>query len=256
MNILIIEDEDLTADRLEELVQQYDSSINILAKLPSVRETVQWIKENRATNRPQPDLILMDIHLEDDLCFRIFEQVDLQVPIIFTTAFDEYMIRAFKVNSIDYLLKPVSYDSLVAALQKYQSMKRQFTQTDLESLKEAMGLQKTDYKTRFLINVGTRLRTIETTDVAYFYSEEKITLLVTKDNQRLPIDYSLDKLTPILNPADFFRANRQFLLSLSAIKNIHTYSNSKLKLELQPDPKTEVFISKEKVSGFKEWLDV
>jgi len=255
MNLLIIEDEDLTADRLEELVLQYDPSINILAKLPSVRETVQWLKETRSSGRPQPDLILMDIHLEDDLCFRIFEQVDLPVPIIFTTAFDEYMIKAFKVNSIDYLLKPVNYDSLAAALQKYQSMKRQFSQADLESLREAMGIRKVEYKTRFLINVGTRLRTIETADVAYFYSEEKITFLVTKDNQRLPIDYSLDKLTPILNPTDFFRANRQFLLSLPAIKNIHTYSNSKLKLELQPDPKTEVFISKEKVSSFKDWLD-
>jgi len=255
MNVLIIEDEDFTADRLEELVQQYDASITILAKLPSVRDTVQWLRENLSTSRPQPDLIFMDIHLEDDLCFRIFEQVHLPVPVIFTTAFDEYMIKAFRVNSIDYLLKPVNYESLVAAMQKYQSLKRQFSQTDLDTLKEAMGIRRTDYKTRFLINVGTRLRTIETVDIGYFYSEEKITFLVTKDNQRLPIDYSLDKLAPMLNPADFFRANRQFLLSLPAIKNIHTYSNSKLKLELVPDPKTEVFISKEKVSAFKDWLD-
>ncbi|WP_338871852.1 LytTR family DNA-binding domain-containing protein [Spirosoma sp. SC4-14] len=255
MNVLIIEDEDFTADRLEELVHQYDASITILAKLPSVRDTVQWLRENLSTNRPQPDLIFMDIHLEDDLCFRIFEQVHLPVPVIFTTAFDEYMIKAFRVNSIDYLLKPVNYESLVAAMQKYQSLKRQFSQTDLDTLKEAMGIRRADYKTRFLINVGTRLRTIETIDIAYFYSEEKITFLVTKDNQRLPIDYSLDKLAPMLNPVDFFRANRQFLLSLPAIKNIHTYSNSKLKLELTPDPKTEVFISKEKVSSFKDWLD-
>ncbi|MFC5410210.1 LytR/AlgR family response regulator transcription factor [Larkinella bovis] len=250
MNVLIIEDEELTAERMESLLQQYDASIRVMSMLPSVKEAVQWLQTH-----PQPDLIFMDIHLEDDLCFRIFEQVHLPVPVIFTTAFDEYMIKAFRVNSIDYLLKPVSYDSLSAALQKYHAMKRQFSQTDLETLRQAIGLPKTEYKTRFLISVGSRLRTIETADVAYFYSEEKITFLVTKDNQRLPIDYSLDKLSPLLNPDDFFRANRQFLLSLPAIKNIHTYSNSKLKLELQPDPRTEVFISKDKVPLFKDWLD-
>ena len=251
MTILIIEDEEATARKLKRMLAEVAPTATVVGLLGSVEESVAWLKA-----QPAPDLILLDIELADGQSFEIFNQVTVQSPVIFATAYDEYAMKAFRVNSIDYLLKPVSYDSLVAALQKYQSMKRQFTQTDLESLKEAMGLQKTEYKTRFLINVGTRLRTIETTDVAYFYSEEKITFLITKDNQRLPIDYSLDKLTPILNPADFFRANRQFLLSLSAIKNIHTYSNSKLKLELQPDPKTEVFISKEKVSGFKEWLDV
>jgi len=250
MNVLIIEDEDLTAERLESLLLKYDPSIRVAAMLPSVRESVQWLNSH-----PHPDLIFLDIHLEDDLCFRIFEQVNLSVPIIFTTAFDEYMIKAFRVNSIDYLLKPVSFEALSAAMQKYHSMKRQFSPTDLEALREVMGQPRQAYKNRFLITVGTRLRTIETAEIAYFFSEEKITFLVTKDNQRLPIDFSLDKLTVLLDPTQFFRANRQFLLSLPAIRNIHTYSNSKLKLELQPDPRQEVFISKDKVSTFKEWLD-
>lgn len=255
MNVLIIEDEDLTAERLQSLLAQYDPGINIVAVLPSVTESVQWLQTHTEADPDWPDLIFMDIHLEDDSCFRIFERVPLSVPVIFTTAFDEYMIKAFKVNSVDYLLKPVGFAELSAALHKYHSLKRQFARPNLSVLQQALGLTQPTYKTRFLITIGTRLRTIDTADVAYFYSEEKITFLVTKDNQQLPIDFSLDRLMPQLNPADFFRANRQFILSLGSIKQIHTYSNSKLKLDVQPAPKTEVFISKEKVGQFKDWLD-
>ncbi|GAB3166201.1 LytR/AlgR family response regulator transcription factor [Telluribacter humicola] len=251
MNVLIIEDEDLTAERLESLLLRYDSGIQVLDKIPSVREAIEFL-QNRAQ---ELDLVFMDIHLEDDLCFRIFDQINLQVPIIFTTAFDEYMIRAFRVNSIDYLLKPVSLEGLTAAIDKFKSMKRQFSKADLDTLLMAIGQNKPEYKTRFMVTVGTRIRTIEVAEVAYFFSEEKVTFMVTQDGQRLPIDYSLDKLTTMLNPDDFFRANRQFLVSLSCIKNIHTYSQSKLKLELAPAPKPEVFIGKEKITPFKSWLD-
>ncbi|WP_247235437.1 LytTR family DNA-binding domain-containing protein [Telluribacter sp. SYSU D00476] len=251
MNVLIIEDEDLTAERLESLLLRYDPTIQVLDKIPSVREAVKFLQGHMS----ELDLVFMDIHLEDDLCFRIFDQINLQVPIIFTTAFDEYMIRAFKVNSIDYLLKPVSLENLSAAIDKFKSMKRQFSRTDLDTLLQAIGQNKPEYKTRFMVTVGTRIRTIDVAEVAYFFSEEKVTFMVTKDNQRLPIDYSLDKLTTMLNPDEFFRANRQFLASLSSIKNIHTYSQSKLKLELAPAPKAEVFIGKEKITPFKDWLD-
>lgn len=251
MKVLIIEDEDLTAERLESLLLRYDSGIEILDKIPSVKEAVRWFQKHSST----VDLVFMDIHLEDDLCFRIFEQINLQVPIIFTTAFDEYMIKAFKVNSIDYLLKPVNAEGLAAAIEKFKAMKRQFSRTDLDTLLEAIGQNKPEYKTRFMVTVGTRIKTIEMADIAYFFSEEKITFMVTKDNQRLPIDYSLDKLSTMINPEEYFRANRQFLISLPSIKNIHTYSQSKLKLELDPHPKTEVFIGKEKITPFKDWLD-
>lgn len=251
MKVLIIEDEDLTAERLESLLLRYDSTIEILDKIPSVKEAVRWFQKHSQA----VDLVFMDIHLEDDLCFRIFEQVNLQVPIIFTTAFDEYMIKAFKVNSIDYLLKPVNAEGLAAAIEKFKAMKRQFSRTDLDTLLEAIGQNKPEYKTRFMVTVGTRIKTIDVADIAYFFSEEKITFMVTKDNQRLPIDYSLDKLSTMINPEEYFRANRQFLISLPSIKNIHTYSQSKLKLELEPHPKTEVFIGKEKITPFKDWLD-
>ncbi|GAA4413673.1 LytTR family DNA-binding domain-containing protein [Nibrella viscosa] len=249
MNVLIIEDENLTAKRLESLIKRYDASIQVLEQISSVSEAVQWLKTHTA-----PDLIFMDIHLEDDLAFRIFEQVSLTTPVIFTTAFDEYMIKAFKVNSIDYLLKPVNFDELSAAINKFKSLKSQYNQVDMDTLLTLLGKKEQEYKTRFMITVGTRIRTVDAADIAYFFSEEKITFLVTKDNQRLPIDFSLDKLTTMMNPDDFFRVNRQFLVRLPAIKNIHTYSKGKLKLDLQPVSSEEVFVSMDKVTDFKEWL--
>lgn len=201
MRTIIIEDENLTAERLEDMLAKFDSNIRVLAKLPSVVETVDWLRRN-----DMPDLVFMDIHLEDDLCFRIFELVSLTAPVIFTTAYDEYMVKAFKVNSIDYLLKPVNYIELVAALQKYKTLKSQFPQTSFENLLQLINQREPEYKTRFMISVGTKIRSIETDDVAYFYSDEKITFLVTREGQNLPIDFSLDKLSTQLNPTHFFVA--------------------------------------------------
>ncbi len=262
MNVVIIEDENLTAKRLEGMLHKYDSTINVLARIPSVADAVAWFGQ---MERPAVELVFMDIHLEDDLGFRIFEQANLTTPVIFTTAYDEYMIQAFKVNSIDYLLKPVNYDELVAAIEKFRALKKQFGQTtpagpiqagpDLETLLNLIGKPKpTNYKERFMITVGTKIRSIETADVAYFYLEEKIVFLVTKDGLNLPIDYSLDKLTQLLNPRQFFRISRQFLLSLPAIQTIHTYSAGKLKLDLRPLPRQEVFVSGDRMTEFKEWL--
>ncbi|GAB3016702.1 LytR/AlgR family response regulator transcription factor [Spirosoma pulveris] len=257
MNVTIIEDENLTAKRLESLLHKYDPTIKVLARIPSVAEAVAWFDES-----PAPvDLVFMDIHLEDDLGFRIFEQTQLTTPVIFTTAYDEYMIQAFKVNSIDYLLKPINYDELVAAIEKYKSLKKQFGQTastsaqDIETLLNLIGKSKqTDYKERFMITVGTKIRSIETGDIAYFYLEEKVVFLVTKDGLTLPVDYSLDKLTQILNPRQFFRISRQFLVSLPAIQTIHTFSAGKLKLDLIPKSRQEVFVSGDRMTEFKEWL--
>lgn len=252
MKVLIIEDENLTARRLESLLLKYDPSIEVLARIPSVAKAVQWFREN-----PSPDLVFMDIHLDDDLGFRIFEQVQLMVPIIFTTAYDEYMIQAFKVNSIDYLLKPVNYEELVAALHKYQLLKKQAQAAtpDLTTLLNLLGKPKeTDYKDRFMVTVGTKIRSIETSEIAYFFLEEKVAFLVTQDGLHLPVDYSLDKLTQILNPRQFFRISRQYLVSLPAIETIHTYSSSKLKLDLKPKARHEVFVSGDRITDFKEWL--
>lgn len=257
MNVTIIEDENLTAKRLESLLHKYDPTITVLARIPSVAEAVAWFDETRSP----VDLVFMDIHLEDDLGFRIFEQTQLSTPVIFTTAYDEYMIQAFKVNSIDYLLKPINYDELVAAIEKYKALKKQFGQAtsnsaqDIETLLSLIGKSKqTDYKERFMITVGTKIRSIETGDIAYFYLEEKVVFLVTKDGLTLPVDYSLDKLTQVLNPRQFFRISRQFLVSLPAIQTIHTFSAGKLKLDLQPKSRQEVFVSGDRMTEFKEWL--
>ncbi|MBD2755583.1 LytR/AlgR family response regulator transcription factor [Spirosoma validum] len=261
MNVVIIEDENLTGKRLESMLNKYDPAINVLARIPSVAEAVAWFSEYDRTMPSSPiDLVFMDIHLEDDLGFRIFEQAQLTTPVIFTTAYDEYMIQAFKVNSIDYLLKPINYDELVAAIEKFKALKKQFGQTppaapDLETLLNLIGRSKqTDYKERFMITVGTKIRSIETGEIAYFYLEEKVVFLVTKDGLTLPVDYSLDKLTQLLNPRQFFRISRQFLVSLPAIQTIHAFSAGKLKLDLVPKSRQEVFVSGDRMTEFKEWL--
>lgn len=249
MNTIIIEDENLTAQRLEGLLKKYDPSIKVLATLPSVEETVQWLQRHDT-----PDLVFMDIHLEDDLCFKIFELAPLPSPVIFTTAYDEYMIKAFKVNSIDYLLKPVNPEELAAALEKFKALKSQFSKHDLDTLLQYIGQRAPEYKTRFMITVGNKIRSIETADIAYFYSDEKITFMVTREGQHLPIDFSLDKLVTLLDPKQFFRANRQFLVGFEAIENVFTHFKGKLKLELAPKNKHEVFVSGDRMTDFKEWL--
>ena len=249
MKTIIIEDENLTAKRLESLLHKWDSTIQVEAILPSVDEAVKWFGSNA-----EPDLIVMDIHREDDLAFKIFEQVRIAAPVIFTTAYDEYMIQAFKVNSIDYLLKPVNYDELVQAIEKFKRLKNQFAQPNLETLLKSLGHKEPEYKSRFMITVGTRIKSIETSDIAYFYSEDKLTFMVTKEGQNLPIDFSLDKLTSMMNPKDYFRISRQFLVSFPSIQTVHTHIKGKLKLELTPKTKLEVLVSGDRMTDFKEWL--
>lgn len=250
MNVLVIEDEARSARQLERMLKKYDPGIQVLAQLPSVRESVAWFAQN-----PVPDLVLMDIHLEDGLAFSIFEQIQLTVPIIFTTAYDEYMIKAFKVNSIDYLLKPVDEDELVNALTKFKTLRSVSASPDLTQLLQVMQqFRESPFKERFMISIGTKIRSIETGDIAYFYSEEKATFLMTKEGQFLPLESSLDQLGGQLNPSQFFRVNRQFLVARTAIQTIHTYSASKLKLDLLPPARQEVFVSIHRLSDFKDWL--
>lgn len=249
MNVIIIEDEALTAQRLEGMLQKYNPNISILAILPSVAESVQWLRKNDA-----PDLVFMDIHLEDDLCFKIFELAPLSAPVIFTTAYDEYMVKAFKVNSIDYLLKPLNYVELIAALDKFKALKEQYSKPDFDTLLQYIGQRTPEYKTRFMITVGTKIRSIEVADISYFYSDEKITFMVTREGQHLPIDFSLDKLSVLLDPKLFFRISRQFLVGFPSIQAVYTHFKGKLKLELQPKSKLDVFVSGDRMTDFKEWL--
>jgi DNA-binding LytR/AlgR family response regulator len=251
MNVVIIEDEHLSAQRLEAMLKKYDPTINVLAEIPSVAEAVQWFKDNE-----DPDLVFMDIHLEDGQSFSIFDQLNLDVPVIFTTAFDEYTIKAFKVNSVDYLMKPLNYDELAAAIEKFKRIhaEKEESGKPLEQLLQSLQKKEPEYKSRFLVSIGSRLMTVEIDEIQYFYSADKITFLVTKDNHRYPIDFSLDKLALLLNPKDFYRINRQMIVKLSAIENIHVYSKGRIKLDLTPTMKEDVFVSLDKVVEFKEWL--
>lgn len=255
MNLVIIEDEARSARQLERMLKKYDPSIQILAQLPSVRESVAWFAQHGSGQPSRPDLVLMDIHLEDGLAFSIFEQINLTIPIIFTTAYDEYMIKAFKVNSVDYLLKPVEEEELVNALTKFKTLRNVPASPDFTQLLQAVQqFRESPFKERFMISIGTKIRSIETANIAYFYSEDKATFLMTKENQFLPLEHSLDQLAGLLNPSQFFRINRQLLVARSAIQTIHTYSAGKLKLDLLPPARQDVFVSIHRLSDFKDWL--
>ncbi len=255
MNVLIIEDEARSARLLERMLTSYDPAIRVLAQLPSVIETVAWFQERSARTLPMPDLVLMDIHLDDGLAFGIFEQLSMTVPIIFTTAYDDYMIRAFKVNSVDYLLKPIDEDELANALTKFRTLRSPTPSHDLTQLLEAMqSLRPPAYKARFMVSLGTKIHSIETSDIAYFYSEEKATFLLTREGLLLPLEQSLDQISSQVNPAQFFRVNRQFLVSRSAIQTIQTYSASRLRLSVQPSSRQEIFVSVHRLADFKDWL--
>lgn len=251
MKTIIIEDEDFAARRLENMIGECDSSIEIVAKLQSVKESVAWLKSN-----PHPDLIFLDIQLDDDLSFAIFEQVSVQSQIIFTTAFDEYAIRAFKLKSIDYLLKPIVKEELCYAIKKYREMVAPLKQAiDFTSLISLLSQKNVTYKERFSVVVGQKIKTFTIPEIAYFYSTEGISFMVLKNKSEYPVDDSLEELTQELNPKDFFRINRKHLVKIDSIANVHIYPKSHLKLELSPLPADEVFVSIDKVTAFKKWLD-
>ena len=256
MNVVVIEDERLTAKRLVSLIKKYDASIKVVVEIPSVTEAISWFETHPVSS---VDLMFMDIHLEDGDSFQIISKLNLQTPIIFTTAFDEYMIRAFKVNSIDYLLKPINYEELAAALDKFRLLRTRNeaspSPVDIAALIRQLSQENSpQFKERFMVTVGTKIRSVKAETIAYFYLEEKTVLLVTNDGTTLPVDYSLDKLMHVVDPKKFFRVSRQFVVSLNSIQMIHTLSAGKLKLDLVPRSKHEVFVSGDRVSAFKEWL--
>lgn len=264
MNVVIIEDERLTARRLESLLHRYDPTLTVLTSLPSIGEAVPWFRGQASAGVPV-DLVFMDIHLQDGLAFTIIDQVGLTTPVIFTTAYDEYMVQAFKVTSIDYLLKPIQYDDLAGAIDKFKGLRLRFTQAEtagpppgrdeLDALMHLLTKPKTGaYKNRFMITLGPKIYSIETADTAYFYVNERATFLVTTDGRSLPVEYSLDKLAQLLDPEQFFRTSRQFLIARSALHTVTAYSEGKLKVDVRPAPPAEVFVSAERMAAFKEWL--
>ena len=251
MRVVIIEDEALASERLKKMILEYDEQIEILAQLESVEESVEWFEANE-----HPELIFLDIHLEDDLSFAIFEKVNIASSIIFTTAFDEYAIRAFKLKSIDYLLKPIVQEELHAALKKYREMTAgERVSGDFHKLYDLIVNKKEPYRDRFSVRAGRKIRTFRTTDIAWFKSESGYTFARLKDGKSYDLDLSLDQLTDELAPGTFYRVNRKTLVSLDAIKETHILSNSRLKLELTPPSEEDILVSIDRVAGFKRWLD-
>jgi DNA-binding LytR/AlgR family response regulator len=250
LNILIVEDEDLAANRLAGQLKKVCPECSILGVTKSVKETV------RRLSKHQPDLIFMDIQLSDGLCFSIFDRIRVTSPIIFTTAYDQYAIEAFKVNSIGYLLKPVKTSDLEKSLNKFRDLKSAFT-VDIDQLMAAFSQERPSYKERFLIRIGDVLKKLETDHCAYFFAKDKAVYLVSFDGKKLPVDDSLDALEQQLNPDQFFRINRSLIVNLNSIDEMTAWSRSRVKLELRPKAfkEADTLVSTSRSADFKSWLD-
>ncbi|HEV7382113.1 MAG TPA: LytTR family DNA-binding domain-containing protein [Dyadobacter sp.] len=248
MRILIIEDENLAAKRLVKLIREYIPEAQIFGNLDTITASVQWLENN-----PEPDLIFLDIQLADGISFDIYEHIKVKSPIIFCTAFDQYAIRAFKLNSIDYLLKPVDPAELEAALMKFRNGRKE-PAVSMEQIRLMLTQNTKSYKNRFLVKLGERIQTVDVQEIAFFYSEDKVTLLQTRSGKKFIIDYTLDEVEDMVDPETFFRLNRKYISAIAAIKEVFTYSNSRLKINLENSTDNDILISRERMSAFKVWL--
>ncbi len=251
MNVLIIENEKPATEKLIRLLKKIDESITVIGILETVEESVNWLQNN-----PSPNLILLDIQLDDGICFEIFETTQVNVPIIFTTAYNEYVLQAFKVNSVDYLLKPIEENALRLALEKFKSFHYQSQDNHLKQLYDELNKQ---YKTRFLLKVGIHYKSVPVSDISCFYILERATFIRTFSGKDYSIDHSIDYLQKMIDHAEFFRINRNCLVNINAISDILSYSSSRLQLKLNDKiPSTNndfLVVSRDKVSDFKKWLN-
>lgn len=251
MKVVIIEDEPHAAARLEKLITEIVPSAMVIEKLDTVKSAVQWFKSNK-----HPDLLLVDVQLADGISFDIFQQCQVHSPIIFTTAYDQYAMKAFKLNSIDYILKPVDKDELAAAVNKMRNVSA--TREDgslMQNINSAFEMLLKKYKTRFVVKVGEHLRTIEVSDIRFFFSQDKTTFAATKENRNVILDYSMDQLEGLLDPREFFRINRKYIVRSASIQDIITYTNSRLKIQLKGSDDNDIIVARERVQEFREWLD-
>ncbi len=252
MNVLIVEDEKVVADNLERLLNKIESSINIVGKLATNRETIKWLNENKA------DLIFLDIHLSDGLSFKIFEEAEVSTPVIFTTAYDQYALKAFKLNSIDYILKPIDIDKLKLSINKYKKLyarNQKNSNINLADLINTIENIKNKYKKRFVTTIGRKIKVFDVNDIAYFYTSEKSIFLKTKDDNISTVDYSLNELEKLLSPKKFFRINRKYIICVSSIKSMNKIAKSRIKIALTPDVKEDIYISHKRSCEFKKWLN-
>lgn len=257
MNILIVEDEDLAVKKLKKTLLSVDESANVVGEADSIKTTVNWLETN-----PSPDLILMDIELADGQSFEIFNRVQVKSPVIFITSYDEYALKAFKVNSVDYLLKPVQKEDLQAALEKYRQMREMYTvekeasPISIDALVKELQqkLQTKEYRKRFLVKHGQKLVSVDVEEIAYFFSDGRLNFFKTNDNRKFVVDYTMDELNDMLDPDKFFRISRSFFISVDSVAQIHDYFGNRLILQLKPETDKEAIVSREKVSDFKTWL--
>ncbi|WP_242929076.1 LytR/AlgR family response regulator transcription factor [Pontibacter vulgaris] len=253
MKVVIVEDEQLAADALAAIVKRLRPHTEVLSKIGSVEEAVQWFTLHQA-----PDLIFCDIHLSDGNSFEIFRQVAISCPVIFTTAYNQYAIEAFKVNSIDYLLKPIKAEDVALALKKYENQQRPLPlhANNLQHLLQSQQQLQQQVKSRFLVKQGQAIKTIPVEEVSYFWAEDGVVFLVTKQNKRFIINYTLDQLEEQLDSAIFFRANRQLTVHINAVQEVRSYFKGRLSVLLHPSTEKDVIISSSKASDFKDWLDM
>jgi two-component system response regulator LytT len=250
MKVIIVEDEPLAAERLRLVLGAYDPSIEVMEVLDSVQGTKEWL-----SRKPAPDLIFLDIELADGRCFQLLPYLRQECPVIFTTAYDNFALDAFQHFSIDYLLKPITAESLARALNRYQSITHLHKQKD----NSFTGLQPSitrQYKNRFIVKIGNRMGFVDTNDIAYFYADGKAVFLVHREGQKYTVDLTLEKLEEILDPARFFRFNRKIIGNVSAIRDIRKYMNSRLRVcLLAGNQNDEAIVSRERVQAFKQWAD-
>lgn len=249
MKVLIIEDETLAAEKLEGLLLTLDPDIEVVGKEQSVIGSINWIHSN-----PGPDLIFMDIQLDDGICFEIFDSMIVKTPIIFTTAYDSYAIRAFEVNSLDYLLKPIERESLNKALQKYNSIYKESI-IGVQCVRDLSRELTKNFKTRFFVKTGNHFQSIPVHDILCFYIMERAVFFKTGDGKNFSLDYSLDQVQKLVDPEKFFRINRNYLVHINAIQDIYNYSSSRLGIKVNHVNHLGLVVSREKVSDFKKWLD-
>jgi two-component system, LytTR family, response regulator LytT len=256
MKILIVEDEDLAVKKLKKTLASVDDSAEVVGETESIKSTVSWLESN-----PAPDLILMDIELADGQSFEIFNHTEVKSPVIFITSYDEYALKAFKVNSVDYLLKPVQKEDLQLALAKYREMKKLYApekespislETLVKELQQKLGTK--EYRKRFLVKLGQKLVSVEVDDIAYFFSDGRLNFFKTFDNKKYVVDYTMDELNNMLDPEKYFRISRSFYISVDSVGQIHDYFGNRLLLHLKPETDKEAIVSREKVSEFKTWL--
>lgn len=247
MNVLIVEDETTAYENMVDLLAQVDPNIHVVGNTESIRQTIKWLGEHEA-----PDLIFMDIHLSDGSVFVIFDEIRIEIPIIFTTAYDRYAIEAFKVNSIDYLLKPVKEDDMRRALTKFSKWGRPDISQYLSQI--AQMVSKPNYSDKILIPYKDKLLPVSLSEIACFYTADKNTFVFLKNGMKYPYGKTLDQIYSTLNPHDFFRANKQFIVARNSVSNITIWFDSRLLVSLEVDTPERIYVSKNKASEFKAWM--